>query len=422
MNTLKNVVPLFVILFICTLDGYSMMNYRLTEKRAYGCFAAVAFFCLAVNSYIIVYYGELVLRNSIFFTIGIPYFILILAITKDKISQTVFNFWLWINIYDIISNFSAFINDYTVKNYYYLTVLRFLLFCGYFVLYNKCLRKKHRDIMEKLKVNWWIFSFIPMFFTVLICLVNYYFADFHGLTRNYPVLLTIHILMLLVYILIFYTLKTSYDSMEREKLAQSMKSQIAMQKKQYEFYLRKEEEERIFRHDARHRNTILLSYLENGDIAGAKSFLNKELSEIKTNSHTAFSENALVNAVLTEYSTKACEKNINFSAEVSMPEKLACDEIELCVLLSNLLENSFEAAKTYIDVSMKPFNRQLSLNIKNDYDGQLMKNGDGSYATTKRQGSGLGIKSVGAIVKKNHGFLTIDDSDGVFNVFVTLKN
>lgn len=34
MNTLKNVVPLFVILFICTLDGYSMMNYRLTEKRA----------------------------------------------------------------------------------------------------------------------------------------------------------------------------------------------------------------------------------------------------------------------------------------------------------------------------------------------------------------------------------------------------
>ena len=86
MNALKNVFPLFITLFICTLDGYSMMNYRLPAKRAYGCFAAVTVFCLAVNSYIAIHYGSLTLRNVILFTIGIPYFILILLITKDKIS------------------------------------------------------------------------------------------------------------------------------------------------------------------------------------------------------------------------------------------------------------------------------------------------------------------------------------------------
>ncbi len=186
-----------------------MMNYRVPAKRAYGYFAAVTAVCLAFNSYIMIHYGSTVLRSVILFTIGLPYFVLILLITKDKISQTVFNFWLWINIYDIIANFSAFINDYTLKDAYFLTALRFVLFGGYFILYNKHLKAKHRMLMDRLKVNWWIFSFIPMSFTGLICLVNYYFLDFHGVTRNYPVLLMICILMLLVYILIYYTFQTA---------------------------------------------------------------------------------------------------------------------------------------------------------------------------------------------------------------------
>ena len=47
MSHSGNIVSLFVTLFICTLDGYSMMNYRVATKRAYGYFAAVTAVCLA---------------------------------------------------------------------------------------------------------------------------------------------------------------------------------------------------------------------------------------------------------------------------------------------------------------------------------------------------------------------------------------
>lgn len=422
MSHSGNIVSLFVTLFICTLDGYSMMNYRVPTKRAYGYFAAVMAVCLAFNSYITIHYGSTVLRSVILFTIGLPYFVLILLITKDKISQTVFNFWLWINIYDIIANFSAFINDYTLKDAYFLTALRFVLFGGYFILYNKHLKAKHRMLMDRLKVNWWIFSFIPMSFTGLICLVNYYFLDFHGVTRNYPVLLMICILMLLVYILIFYTFQTAGDAMERERIAGNMKEQILLQKKQYEFYLQKREAERIFRHDARHRDSILISYLENGDVEGAKEFLKKELAEIEKNAKIPFCENTLINAVLSEYRTKAEQEGLEFSARIQMPKELACDEAEFCVMLSNLLENSLDAAKSYITISIKHLNHQLSLNVKNDYEGELKKSAENNYLTTKPQGSGLGLKSVEAILKSNSGFLKIEDTDGVFDVFATLKN
>lgn len=422
MSHSGNIVSLFVTLFICTLDGYSMMNYRVPTKRAYGYFAAVTAVCLAFNSYITIHYGSTVLRSVILFTIGLPYFVLILLITKDKISQTVFNFWLWINIYDIIANFSAFINDYTLKDAYFLTALRFVLFGGYFILYNKHLQAKHRMLMDRLKVNWWIFSFIPMSFTGLICLVNYYFLDFHGVTRNYPVLLMICILMLLVYILIFYTFQTAGDAMERERIAGNMKEQILLQKKQYEFYLQKREAERIFRHDARHRDSILISYLENGEVEGAKEFLKKELAEIEKNAKIPFCENTLINAVLSEYRTKAEQEGLEFSARIQMPKELACDEAEFCVMPSNLLENSLDAAKSYIAISIKHLNHQLSLNVKNDYEGELKKSAENNYLTTKPQGSGLGLKSVEAILKSNSGFLKIEDTDGVFDVFATLKN
>lgn len=422
MSHSGNIVSLFVTLFICTLDGYSMMNYRVATKRAYGYFAAVTAVCLAFNSYITIHYGSTVLRSVILFTIGLPYFVLILLITKDKISQTVFNFWLWINIYDIIANFSAFINDYTLKDAYFLTALRFVLFGGYFILYNKHLKAKHRMLMDRLKVNWWIFSFIPMSFTGLICLVNYYFLDFHGVTRNYPVLLMICILMLLVYILIFYTFQTAGDAMERERIAGNMKEQILLQKKQYEFYLQKREAERIFRHDARHRDSILISYLENGEVEGAKEFLKKELAEIEKNAKILFCENTLINAVLSEYRTKAEQEGLEFSARIQMPKEFSCDEAEFCVMLSNLLENSLDAAKSYIAISIKHLNHQLSLNVKNDYEGELKKSTENNYLTTKPQGSGLGLKSVEAILKSNSGFLKIEDTDGVFDVFATLKN
>ena len=56
MSHSGNIVSLFVTLFICTLDGYSMMNYRVPTKRAYGYFAAVTAVCLAFNSYIMIHY------------------------------------------------------------------------------------------------------------------------------------------------------------------------------------------------------------------------------------------------------------------------------------------------------------------------------------------------------------------------------
>ena len=412
MNVIKEIAPLFILLFICTLDGYSMMSYRLPTKRAYACFAAITVFCLAVNSYIAVLFGADYLKKVIFFTIGFPYFVLILFITKNKISQTVFNFWLWINVYEIITGLCEFVNNFTLRSHFFLTLIEFILLCIYFFVYNKILKKKHKQIMETLEINWNIFSLIPFLFTVLIYLTNRFF-------HNYLLLCTIYALMLSVYILIFYTFKTALDSMERKRLADSLKEQISLQKKQHEMYLKSSETERIFRHDARHRDALILNCLQQGDTDGAVKLLEKEMTTLKSH-NTVFCENTLINAAITEYMQKAQKNGFDFRAVIMLPKSLGIDESEFCVMLSNLLENSCESAKSYIKAEIKYLNSQISVNIKNDYEHNLEKDENGNYITTKTHGTGLGLKSVGAIAKKNSGFCNIEDSDGVFNVFVTL--
>ena len=105
-----------------------------------------------------------------------------------------------------------------------------------------------------------------------------------------------------------------------------------------------------------------------------------------------------------------------------MPEKLVCDEALFCVMLSNLLENSLDAAKSYISVKTTQHNSQLCVNIKNDYETVPKKDENGNYISEKHGGEGLGIKSSGAILKRNGGFLKISDKDGEFNVIATFKN
>ncbi len=56
----------------------------------------------------------------------------------------------------------------------------------------------------------------------------------------------------------------------------------------------------------------MISYLESGDVEGAKEFLKKELAEIEKMQKIPFCENTLINAVLSEYRTKAEQKDWNF--------------------------------------------------------------------------------------------------------------
>ena len=96
------------------------------------------------------------------------------------------------------------------------------------------------------------------------------------------------------------------------------------------------------------------------------------------------------------------------------------DEIDLCLVLSNLLENALESS-----LRTAPARRRIALTaylhgnslvliqVENTYDG-VIREKDGVFLSSKRKGDGVGIQSVCHIAEKSGGVSTVTYQDGLF--------
>lgn len=126
-------------------------------------------------------------------------------------------------------------------------------------------------------------------------------------------------------------------------------------------------------------------------------YLHRLDSEMNMITDLFFYENAAVNSLLQNYMTKTKKCGIDLHVKVDIPRVLPIDDLTLCVINGNLLENAFEAClkvpdSPAISISMKWNEDHLLILVENPYCGQLKKSG-AYYASTKRSG-GLGLVSI----------------------------
>ena len=112
--------------------------------------------------------------------------------------------------------------------------------------------------------------------------------------------------------------------------------------------------------------------------------------------------------------------------QLDLPECLPVDEINLCLVLSNLLENAFEAslrtapARRRIELTAYLHGNNLALiQVENTYNG-VIREKDGVFQSSKRKGEGVGIQAVRHIAEKSGGVSTITYQDGLFCAKVML--
>lgn len=118
-------------------------------------------------------------------------------------------------------------------------------------------------------------------------------------------------------------------------------------------------------------------------------------------------------------------EDIPFRAQLDLPESLPVDEIDMCLVLSNLLENALEASlRTVPDRRLRVTaylhaERLLLIEVENAFDGEVMEKG-GVFRSSKRKGNGVGIRSVRHIAEKTGGASTFTYQSGVFSARVML--
>lgn len=232
------------------------------------------------------------------------------------------------------------------------------------------------------------------------------------------------VLLFVVHLFIYKTIARFDTIYLAEKTEQELRRLLELQKEQYSAIEEKLRENQIIRHDLRHHMNLLAAMLSNRDFEEALSYIQKFNQYNLEAVEKKYCENAVVNAVLSSHLRGAAQRGIRVSCRAVLPQEAGIDEVELCIVLSNLLENAIEHCcgkeeTPLLDISVKKNRGQVCIRIENSFDGRLLRDKNGDYISEKPQG-GIGCKSVSMIVEKHHGVLNISHTENVFTVDVAL--
>ncbi len=416
------VVRMLVNLIFLIILVFTMADYKIKKGKAMLAIVLTSIFSITINTLYIAFYGIEFFGKMCLFTTTIPFLIVIIIITKDSFSKTMYNFWFQVNIFCIIWMIVAFcyylfhidiVFDIIIRVICYLL---FALFTLFFI------RKPYRVFADNVCANWVGIGLLPMFLTFAFFQNRLLYSAEGETPRKLFQGSIIVLIMILVHYVIIQTYRTLYESMLKTQLEQNMKGQVALYKEQYEAVMQKIEADKVFRHDIRHHSQIIMNLLNSSDIVKAKEYLINLYKDTQNSCITEYSENLVVNSVLSHHIDKAKKQGIEVKCKSILPPELTIDEMEFCVILSNLIENAVQNAVSYIDISVLQNGKQFCINIENDYAGELKKNSSGDYISTTQGGSGIGLKSVRYLVDKQGGIIDILEDKSVFLVRVAINN
>ena len=274
--------------------------------------------------------------------------------------------------------------------------------------------------------TWYVFWVLPLMFIVLnLFMIPIYPTTLYTgrVLQGYIVLSIALLVLLFVFNTIFLLMATSLNRNARLRQENQL---LSLQQQRYENLKTAIEEARQARHDMRHHLNHISILAEENDMETLKTYLAQTVSRIP-DLDMHFCENRAADSVLGYYCALAKREGIPFSAQIDLPQTLPVDELDMCLVLSNLLENALEASLRTVPVrrwmKVKAYvhaERLLLMQVENACGGEI-KETNGVFRSSKRKGNGIGIQSVRHIAEKNGGASTFAYQDGVFCAKIMLR-
>ena len=229
--------------------------------------------------------------------------------------------------------------------------------------------------------------------------------------------------LLLLFYALFYIMAKSLNN--NHKLTQE-NTILYMQQEQYNTLNNAIEETRHARHDMRHHLSILNSFVKRKDWADLENYLSK-MSKSIPSSELKLCENNAIDGVAGHYYHRYKDLEIPCVFKLELPKELSVSEIDICLVLSNLLENALEASmrtapdKRRITVLARMHSDNVVLiKVENFYNG-VVKEKNGIFESSKHSGEGIGTQSVRRIAEKGGGYCRFTQKDGIFTADVMLR-
>ena len=228
---------------------------------------------------------------------------------------------------------------------------------------------------------------------------------------------------------IVFVLRVSAEERTRGQLEQTrnnLKLQVGQAVREIEALRTSQQQTRAYRHDLRHHLQYISACIENGRGEQAQEYIQSICTEIEASKVTNYCENETANLIFSSYASRAENCGVPFRVEANIPQLISVAETDLCVLLSNALENALRACRrlkaedraAFIEVEAREKNGWIFLQFVNPCpEGIQFENG---LPVTNAEGHGIGVRSICAIVEKYKGLSDFSVQEGRFILRVSL--
>ncbi|MGN0299043.1 MAG: GHKL domain-containing protein [Lachnospiraceae bacterium] len=215
---------------------------------------------------------------------------------------------------------------------------------------------------------------------------------------------------------IFLALSIWEMGIEREN---QMKEQLTQQLSDYQkHHLQEIEREQVYirkmRHEMKNLLMVVEAMAEKGDCNGIIEFVQERQQLLKSKNYVK-TGNVTVDTVLNYKIPKADMYGIQMELELNIPTKMNVEDVVICGILGNAIDNAVEASKKLpqekrqIALGMKVEKKNLFIEIANRYDGFVQTDRNGKLLTRKGEVSnhGFGLPVIRQLVEKCNGNLNV---------------
>lgn len=418
--------PVLVLLFVGALLWILMdvHYFDLTPKQRW--LVPLAFlFLVAVNQILRMRLGMPDYGNLIFFTMHVPYFLLFLYITKCgiiKMTFMIFSAVIFTSPTILVGNF---VRGVLFVDSSLALLLSNLITYGVVLLFAQVGLRKGFNYLVKYGENRFFvrFSFIPfLYYIYLFAVMN---LDLSAL--NSPKGHVVRMLPTAFEFAFYYLMPNIYKELSEKRELDMMTAVLAQELNTAEAQIARLNETQIqtaiYQHDMRHHLAAISGFLSTDKTQQAKEYIRKVQAEVKAITPKRFCENEMVNLLCSSFTDKAERMGIRLAVEVKLPKIQSVSDTELCVVLSNGLENALHAVSElkehkWVELYCEVKRNKLLIEIKNPYSGEIIMQ-DGLPVSQKEE-HGYGCYSIRAIAERHHGLCDFETKNDIFTLRIVL--
>lgn len=226
-----------------------------------------------------------------------------------------------------------------------------------------------------------------------------------------------------------FVLRTSKEQQIRRQLEMAQENlnlQVMQAVREIEHLRQSQQQASTYRHDLRHHLQYLLTCMENDQEEKAQTYIHEICSEIEAAKVINYCENEAANLIFSAFAGRVEALDISITIHAEIPAVIPLPETDLCVLLSNALENALHACQKVkerrfpadIDVMIYEKNGKLFFQITNSCTEDVrFENG---IPVTDKPGHGVGMRSILTLVERYGGIYSFESKDHRFILRISL--